>query len=73
MHWTIEEIREGVNGQTLPSKKVAVYPEQEEAPWDDWDVWMSIAESVSSKVTLYRNGVVVSSYDQRERGEREDV
>ena len=56
------EIREG--------DKVRVRDLEGEQAWLSWDLWLGLAEDLNICITLWRDGVKVSSYDQRPLEER---
>jgi hypothetical protein len=63
MSWDIRETK----NNTLESKSVGVYMEDEsDMLWRDWEVWLEIAENEKSRMQLFHNGSLRSSYDRRE-------
>ena len=63
MSWDIRETKNG----TLESKSVGVYMEDEnDRLWKDWDMWLDVAEGSKSRMQLFHNGVIRSTYDRRE-------
>jgi hypothetical protein len=48
-------------------KSLGVYGEEEkDTMYDDWDMWLGIAETSKSCMKMYHNGALRSTYDQRE-------
>jgi hypothetical protein len=47
-------------------KSLGTYGEEErDTMYDDWDMWLSIAEESNSCMKMYHNGNLRSTYDQR--------
>jgi hypothetical protein len=47
-------------------KSLGTYGEDEkDTMYDDWDVWLSIAETTNSMMKMYHNGTLCSTYDRR--------